>query len=366
MIPVKQRPLYKQVEDFVRERIQQGEFGLHSKLPPTDVLAERTGTSVFTVQTALTSLCREGLLDRRAGHGTYVKQGRPVLTCAGIYLNRSFSRMDSAFYELLAHDLRSKLAAAGIKTIVWSDDRDEEDQTCPMPSLQASIDKREIQALIPILICRNDLVWLQELPIATGMITHDLRVPQAVRSNYDQLLTESIRALKQQGCKSLGVITNLVVDKRDTRSMEIDFFRTLIDMAGQAGLETRNEWIQIAPRSCVHHPSFGHEAFGRIWQSKEKPDGLFVHPDGISAGVVTGILEYQVKVPQDLKVVFHANDQIPYPCPIPATFLVSQIGAYSDALLRQVRLQMAGEISTPIEIDYTITSTNPFTSQPTT
>lgn len=360
MIPVKQRPLYKQVEDFVRDRIRQGEFGLHSKLPPTDVLAERTGTSVFTVQTALASLCREGLLDRRAGYGTFVKEGRPVLTCAGIYLNRSFSRTDSAFYELLARDLRQKLSAQGVKARIWSDDRDEEDQVTPIDSLHQSIEKREIQALFPILICRQDLPWLESLPIATAMITHDLRVRRSVRSNYLQMITDSVRLLKEQGCTSLGVITNLAVDQRDTNSLEIDFFRTLIDFAGQAGLETRNEWIQIAPKEGLNHQSYGHQAFTQIWSNRKKPDGLFVHPDGICSGVITGILQHRVKVPQDLRVVFHANDLIPYPCPLPATFMVSNVGDFADSLIRQIRRQLADEDCTPIELDYSIKDTSPF------
>jgi DNA-binding LacI/PurR family transcriptional regulator len=360
MIPVKQRPLYKQVEDFVRDRIRQGEFGLHSKLPPTDVLAERTGTSVFTVQTALASLCREGLLDRRAGYGTFVKEGRPVLTCAGIYLNRSFSRTDSAFYELLARDLRQKLSAQGVKVRIWSDDRDEEDQVTPIDSLHQSIEKREIQALFPILICRQDLLWLESLPIATAMVTHDLRVRRSVRSNYLQMITDSVRLLKEQGCTSLGVITNLAVDQRDTNSLEIDFFRTLIDFAGQAGLETRNEWIQIAPKEGLNHQSYGHQAFSQIWSNRKKPDGLFVHPDGICSGVITGILQHRVKVPQDLRVVFHANDLIPYPCPLPATFMVSNVGDFADSLIRQIRRQLADEDCTPIELDYSIKDTSPF------
>ncbi len=66
-------PKYKRIIGELRAGISSGLYIAGSRLPSETELGERFGVSRLTVQRALKELQVEGLLDRRAGSGTYVK-----------------------------------------------------------------------------------------------------------------------------------------------------------------------------------------------------------------------------------------------------------------------------------------------------
>lgn len=79
MIPVRGAdvPLYVQVKNYIRERIEAGEFKPHEALPGERVLVSRLGLSRTTVRQAIGDLVAEGVLYRRHGKGTFVAPRQP-------------------------------------------------------------------------------------------------------------------------------------------------------------------------------------------------------------------------------------------------------------------------------------------------
>lgn len=76
--PLKTRRLYL----LLRDRIVSGEARPRSRLPSEPMLAEQYGISRVTVRRALDQLASEGLIERRAGSGTFVSgmgTGMPVV-----------------------------------------------------------------------------------------------------------------------------------------------------------------------------------------------------------------------------------------------------------------------------------------------
>lgn len=65
-------PLYYQLREALRERIQQGEFPPGTRLPSEEALCRDYGVSRITVIRALRDLTTEGLVERRQGRGTFV------------------------------------------------------------------------------------------------------------------------------------------------------------------------------------------------------------------------------------------------------------------------------------------------------
>lgn len=65
-------PLYVQVKNYIRKRIESGELRPHDALPGERELVSRLGLSRTTVRQALTDLVSEGILYRRHGKGTFV------------------------------------------------------------------------------------------------------------------------------------------------------------------------------------------------------------------------------------------------------------------------------------------------------
>lgn len=363
MLPFKSKPLYLQVEEFLRNQIDSGAYPVNGKLPTTEALAVMTGTSVCTVQAALSKLCREGLLDRKSGRGTYVKGDKSAITCAGLYFNKPFSQVDSAFYQVLNQELRRKLNEQGVKVRIWLDEREEEEQHEAPVTLDRAMEKREIQALIVPLTVKQELDWLQKTPVPVSILSTDQALKNRVSGDVRNMLQMGLAELRHQGCRTVGVITHL------TQPLDTDFYPILVDVLAELGMETRNSWVRIpAPGQYItQFALFGHKQFHELWDLSQRPDGLFVFPDNIVTGVITAMLERRLNVPQDLRVVFHANDLMPYVCPFAATFVRSEVGAYADALIQQMRSQLEGDEAHPLLVPYTVVQNgSPFSTADTT
>jgi GntR family transcriptional regulator len=65
-------PLYKQIADFIRQKVDAGEWSVGYQIPPEIKLCEQFNVSRITVVKALERLVEEGLLVREQGKGTFV------------------------------------------------------------------------------------------------------------------------------------------------------------------------------------------------------------------------------------------------------------------------------------------------------
>jgi GntR family transcriptional regulator len=70
----KRIPLYYQLENLLREKINSGAFAAGDRLPTESELIRQYGVSRITVRQALTALAEEGLIERRQGRGTFVAE----------------------------------------------------------------------------------------------------------------------------------------------------------------------------------------------------------------------------------------------------------------------------------------------------
>ncbi|MBT2655880.1 PLP-dependent aminotransferase family protein [Bacillus sp. ISL-18] len=65
-------PLHKQITDFMKEKIANGEWTIGYKLPPQRTLAKRLEVNRSTIVTAYDELIAEGLIEGKSGSGTRV------------------------------------------------------------------------------------------------------------------------------------------------------------------------------------------------------------------------------------------------------------------------------------------------------
>lgn len=79
------RKSYSDVATELRRSIEQGSYQRFERLPPSRQLAEEMGVARNTLRDALYQLEKEGLLETRAGSGTYVtiEQGEVVPNAVG-------------------------------------------------------------------------------------------------------------------------------------------------------------------------------------------------------------------------------------------------------------------------------------------
>ncbi len=70
------KPLYKQLEDQLKEEIDTGKRKAGSRLPTENELSTTYNVSRVTVRKALAGLSELGYLDRKSGKGTFVAEKR--------------------------------------------------------------------------------------------------------------------------------------------------------------------------------------------------------------------------------------------------------------------------------------------------
>jgi len=350
----KQVPLHEQVETLIRSRIVSGELPAGTRLPSTAALADELGASVFTIQRALSKLTQEGLLDRKPRQATWIRGEQKKLTSIAAYFGDMINAADTSFPQVLWLELKRQLGLEGIKIRHWIDTRSSEEITELPRDLLKSIRSGEVQALIVPHGIRETLELLKALPIPYSTMTTDMREPTGVSGDQNSFLKLGLEQLKRQGCRTIGAITNYRLIPEAPYSQSTRFYQSLMEAAGAAGLQVRNEWVylpEVSPRDLVQ---YGYRQFHALWNRESKPDGLLIFPDKAAMGVVTAILERRIEVPKTLKLAVHMNDLLPYPCPMAATLLVTRVESFAKALITQIKRQLENEPTSPIAVPYEV------------
>ena len=173
----------------------------------------------------------------------------------------------------------------------------------------------------------------------------------------DQMFERALGDLRDRGCRTVGMITPAAVIKQPlaTSSGDVErFFASFMQRLGDFGLTTRNSWVRTPSRMLLNqeHEEFGYREFHEIWSQPERPDGLFVFPDTVVKGVITAILQESVAVPEDLKLVFHRNEDSPVLCPLEASWVVTDTGSVASSLIGLVERQLTGQEVEPIHVPF--------------
>jgi DNA-binding transcriptional regulator YhcF (GntR family) len=353
---ISQKPFYLQVEEYVESRIVSGAFPSGSRLPSNLALAKATGASAFTVQTALKRLAHKGLLDRKVRHATYVRGEVSALTCVALYFAGSLSRTDMAFFSVLGQEITRQLETKGIQTEIWTDNRKSVAE--PLDSLVRAVGRLEAQAIIAPLINEESLSWISKMDLPFAFMTARGIHNHSVIGGTIHLVRTAFAEFKRRGCRTVGLITNVLVDPQAPQA-GLDFYQELNSLLMEYGLSTREEWIRKPEHEEVHLSTYGYQQFHEMRKAGEMPDGLLVSPDNAVPGVITAILECGEKVSRDLQLIFHANDLIPYPCPLPASFVMTEMKTWAAALIEQVYRQLEDQELAPIHVGFTLVPRQP-------
>jgi DNA-binding LacI/PurR family transcriptional regulator len=338
----------------LREQIIQGEILPGTELPPTAVLAEQWKTSYFTAHTALKNLVKEGLLERKHGSGTYVREQRNSLDCIGLYYDDTSVWTDDerAFYRNLYGSLERQLRKQRVALRVFADPRAKEKKVTILPELRKAFDAREIQGLIAPMVSADNLKWLLKLPMPLAVMSSRMGIANKVGFDEPHNLLKMLTHLKDKGCRTVGIISNLYADERAPFQSERLLFDEQFAQALEAtGMTTRPLWVRKSKRG--EHDGMarlGYREFHALWSQSERPDAVIAFPDMVVRGVILAALELGVKAPRDVKFFFHRNAHVNLLCPYPAGWEVTDEEKVSKALITMVRDQHQGKKIYPVFI----------------
>ncbi len=350
--PRQRRSMRAQITDAVREMVTAGKLSAGSRLPSTQELAAQWEVTVPTVQMALTPLVKEGLLERTPGVGTFVRRSETGLTRVGIYASSGLWRQpEYAFGRSLCNELHTQLAREQIEEDIWVDPRPEAEQVQPWNELVRAAAERRFQVLIVPTVDLARMTWLEKLSVPAVYLS-SANIKNRVTLDGSAWAAAAMQLIAEQGCRRVGVIctvrTPVGISRRHLHDFVL-FEKALVDSAARHGLELRPEWIVQPMRDFgstgTEFQTFGFKAFHRLWSQTEHPDGVIVHEDVTAAGVLMAIMQQQIRVPDQLKLVLHRNAEIGLFCPVPAGFVDIRVADIAAALISQaVKLYSGHEI----------------------
>ncbi|MDO4585759.1 MAG: GntR family transcriptional regulator [Planctomycetia bacterium] len=351
----KNKPVYKQIYDFISEGIHTGKFGNLEKLPSDGQLMVRFGASRTTVVKAMQELKLKGLIDRRPGSGSYVrlndKKSNKLVSMIVADVN------DVEFFEYICSSIASNCYNNEL-SLLWGTDYSSivTNEKCAIELCQRYIDMGVSGVFFAPCqlpghnkLDMNSIITetLSSAGITVVLMDRDI-VPFPIRSQFDLIGIDNYEAgfiqtqhLIERGCRRIIYASRH--GTVGTMSGRYAGYRYALEMAG---ISFEKEWHQIGTATDIE--------FAKTILT-HNPDGIACFHDPIAIELLNNFQKLNVCVPQKLKVI--GLDDVKYsnyltiplstlrqPCP--------KIGA--QAVERMIR-RLQGETGEPKQISFSAT-----------
>ncbi|MDD5706324.1 MAG: substrate-binding domain-containing protein [Kiritimatiellae bacterium] len=308
-------PIYRTIASSLREEIatryEPGEL-----LPSENALAERFHVNRLTLRQAVELLERDGLVrrERGRGRGTVVLDRNAEGEFAVVVQPQRLCPGAAPYYSLTGTALSDAVSACNQR---WTAKLHVGRLTDDDAAHLASLDLLDVQVLSRL----RGVFTFHELGSMQARLTEAL-VPvvfmgttvenegahaagEANRVGFDLffLYNNLLRHLRQAGCRRIGVFS-----LRDREGLRVPRIRKI---AATHGLSLKSEWVAEANERRAELD--GYESFLRLWNTGARPDGLMVTDDTICCGVLRAALQCGVRLPEQLRLVSHANRGVSFP-----------------------------------------------------
>jgi DNA-binding LacI/PurR family transcriptional regulator len=351
--PVADLSLQRQISNFLREAVSVGKLKPGDRIPTLRDLADAWNTNYFTVNAAIKTLVHEGVMSRKPRVGTFVKSQSSIqLDKVGIYFKQKmFASNEDAYYMALLHSLQEQLSQRGAQNITFWDEREETEQTEAMPEIRNAIGDGRINCLIAPLVGPYAIQALRKLSVPRVALTNT-GDPFVVKSDAKHAIDEIMVRFGELGVRKIGILNNAMgLTSSDGSPNYTAIFK---QSASEANLECRDEWVLTPSVPANSIAQFGYEAFKAFWQQEgDKPEALLVATDTVAMGCVNAILELGVKVPEQLKIIIHRNQEVDFFVPFPVDWIVTSAEEAATLLVEKLEAQMQGKtVVQPRQVGY--------------
>ncbi len=301
-------PKHRDISRQLLSEIANGKYGPSERLPSEAQLVERFGVSRPTIGRALRDLQAEGLIERRAGSGTYVRQ-QPGMIPRGVrQLGLLIPGLGGIeIFGRICGELAS-VARSHEYTLLWGDSNHPVDQAISKESavkLSEQFIERRVAGVFfaPFETTQGQEEVNQHIVERLGkagipmvLLDRDL-VPYPRRSALDLVSSDNFAGaymlaehLLKLGCRRMAFVAR----PRSAPTVEARV-AGVRDALLRHGTELARDWIQFGdPEDIKFVRSL---VAGRQW------DGVICANDLTAAQLMRGLEKSGVRVPHDLRVV---------------------------------------------------------------
>lgn len=330
-------PLYRQVAALLREEVL-------AKSKPGDCLASENhlarqyAVSAPTMREALGLLAQEGLLERRHGSGTYVRERATPARHVAVLLTQDISQPRISYFgRRVFQQVRLLVEAGGAPCRGYVGFR-------PAGSMEPTGICREFDEdvaadRISAVVCVIGAPSPEQVEVLAGRGVPLVGHHPALRVGHDHagMVRLAVKHLVGQGRRRIGLLESGDPHHSASEHPVRDLFRKELS---SHGLAFREEWYRGDLHACW--PGAGWEEFREIWQTEEKPDALFIADDVLAQDVALALVEMGLRVPRDLEVVAHANQGSEVRFPFSVALVENDPDAHAKALV-EMTLALLGD-----------------------
>lgn len=299
----KHRPKYQEIVLDLRKAITLGEYKEGQRLPSEAELVKRFSTSRITVQRALKDLQHQGLIDRRAGSGTFVKRvDRTEKFVFGLLIP---GLGETEIFEPICQGM-ARAGRAGGHALLWGDTThtsgNKEQQTRELCEYYISRDVTGVFFAPVELTPNKDSVNLWVLDALEKARIPVVLLDRCVfqypkRSNFDLVGIDNRRAgyivteqLLKHGCKQLMFLA-------------APFSAPTVDARVAGFRDALRDYGCKDSDACVHIGSPDDSDAVRAALSKLQPDGFVCANDSTAAHLMRTLDQLGVRVPEEIRIV---------------------------------------------------------------
>lgn len=243
------RPLYTQLRDELRRRIESGDLPPGGQLPPVREMSRRCGLSFLTVTRALAELTREGLVEPRHGAGTFVRALAGSVAIELLLPGHAPRTVQmTSLYEQLFAGLRQAIEPRECR--LWATYLDGKSPT--VDELVAVARARRLNGLVvyhPVTEMFDALRAAAEqlTVVALAHVVPDSRV-LCVQAEVAAPLAAMMRRRWEAGARAFAFFGLSKHANAVNPSPYAELYRTFLECAAELGVQP---FIQIAPEELV-------------------------------------------------------------------------------------------------------------------
>ena len=306
-----------QIETFLRDKIRTGELRTGERLPSTQELAKLWGVSAISVQKAMTRLSADGLLERIARRGTFVRSHTEKVTIA-ILSGVNLADQITAYARAVVRSLQEQMAQRDWNWLVY----DSLNVSTPGPNgdrlyghrrLMSDIRNRRLTGAVAVALgprwCEG-LDGADRLPIIRiGQIISQADISNDYywfgRDTVEWCVGHGIARIACLSASEMSEAVHGICDATVAGRLPMPRVHSL-DLVRPQGIETA-----------------AHDQMLRLIDSWEQrhdyPEALIVSDDVAMRGVALALIKRDVDVPKTLRVITLANDGVDIHYGLPVT-----------------------------------------------
>ncbi len=311
------------VRETMRREIVEGRLAPGGVLPSHLALVQRFGVSNVTVQQGLSQLATQGFLEVRPREGSFVVEAPPHLSQYGLVIgfdpdaplgHLNWSRYFQALVLAAGQFERDTgLRMLQFRGVDWHTDT---------PDRQRLIEHMETHQLAGVIFA-NIPLYLEDSPIlelpGIPRVAFETRSqhPNVRSVTFDgrQWLEKALDALASAGRRRVAVIEY---------DMDAEYHGWLQEGLAARGMVSLPCWTQFG---SVQKPKAARHAAELLMRDRERPDAMLITDDNFVEDALAGLVAAEVRVPEDVMVVGHANFPLPPKKRLPIRLLGQDLGA---------------------------------------